>query len=89
MGSGAEEFNVGSGTFVKRLRWRVGNESSIDIFNDSRILQPSTFYVIYPRVLPVGSKVSDLISPSHSWDEVKIRQSSLSNEAALILFYPL
>lgn len=52
----------------ERFMWRVGDGTNIDTYNDLWLTQEQLFQVFSPRVLPLNSKVSDLILPSRVWD---------------------
>ena len=45
-------------------RWQVGNDQSIDIWNDKWLHQPSTFRLMSkPATIPTDAKVALLIDP--------------------------
>lgn len=65
------------------LIWQVGNDTSIQIYNDNWIPRPLTFRVYSPRVNSI-SVVSDLLTPSGSWNDNLIQRCFSPEEAELI-----
>ncbi|KAK2658931.1 hypothetical protein Ddye_005464 [Dipteronia dyeriana] len=79
----------GKGILDMRLRWRVGNGSSIQIYKDRWIPRPSMFKLLFPSVLDNEAKVECLVSPSSGWDTQLIRCSFDKDDVEEILRIPL
>ncbi|KAK3211112.1 hypothetical protein Dsin_015818 [Dipteronia sinensis] len=78
----------GKGILDAGMRWRVGNGSSIIIYNDRWIQRPSTFKIISSPKLGSNAKVERLISPSGGWDLQKINCNFDKEDVQEILSIP-
>uniref|UniRef100_A0A8I6YQZ6 Reverse transcriptase domain-containing protein n=1 Tax=Hordeum vulgare subsp. vulgare TaxID=112509 RepID=A0A8I6YQZ6_HORVV len=77
-------------TFKKGIIWRVGDGSSINIWNDPWISSSPNKRILTPRNNIVLTKVSELIDvESRSWDEEMIRHVFWPVDAERILTIPL
>lgn len=72
----------------KGLRWRVGDGSSILVFKDKWIPNPSTFKVISPQLMSGNTTVSQLMYPSGGWDLNVINQNFCKDDRTAILSIP-
>ena len=52
---------------AKGIRWRVGDGSSISIYDSRWIPLPWDYKVISPRTLPANSRVSDILEEYYRW----------------------
>ena len=75
----------------KGMLWRVGNGSSIQIYHDNWLLDPSLKKILSkPLLLDSREKVSTLIdNVGHCWSQEIIDTNFLPNEAAIIKAIPL
>ncbi|KAL5804471.1 hypothetical protein ACOSQ3_031271 [Xanthoceras sorbifolium] len=72
----------------KGSRWRVGNGSNINIYKDRWLPRPSTFQVLSSPPVFGPTVVSDLKTPSGSWNENLIRSTFISANVDSILSLP-
>ncbi|KAL5578314.1 hypothetical protein UlMin_020013 [Ulmus minor] len=78
----------GRNLVAQGVRWRVGNGSSIQIYQSRWLPTRKNFQVISPRTLPQDSKVSVLMDEFGRWNKALIRVSFLEVEANIILGLP-
>ena len=64
-----------------RMRWRVGNGSSILIYNSRWLPKSWDFKVISPRLLPIDTQVSAILLEDGRWDDELVLGSFLEYEA--------
>ncbi|KAH9751892.1 putative reverse transcriptase/RNA-dependent DNA polymerase [Citrus sinensis] len=73
----------------KGFRWRIGNGEKIQICRDNWIPRPETFKPISIQNMAADASVADLISQENNWDQRKVRQWFMDEDAAEILRIPL
>ncbi|KAH9717651.1 reverse transcriptase domain-containing protein [Citrus sinensis] len=73
----------------KGIRWRIGSGEKIQICRDNWIPRPETFKPISTQNVAADASVADLISLGNSWDQRKVRQWFMDEDAAKILRIPL
>ncbi|XP_042962692.1 uncharacterized protein LOC122296963 [Carya illinoinensis] len=73
------------------LRWRVGDGKEIKIWGSKWLTSPTSYAVQSPvKVLQEDAKVEELIDTQKGeWDEAKIREIFVTEEAEIILSMPL
>lgn len=71
------------------LRWRIGNDEQVKVYQSKWLPRPDTFKLISPPKLHSETAVSELINEKHEWDEELIRQNFLRVDAEQITRIPL
>lgn len=71
------------------IRWRIRNRKKTSVYNDNWLPRPDTFKPFSPPTLPENSVVADLINEENQWDEEKLTQHFLQEDADVILKIPL
>ncbi|KAL5569243.1 hypothetical protein UlMin_025818 [Ulmus minor] len=78
----------GRNLVAARVRWRVGDGSSIMIYNSRRLPTPWDFKISSPHYLPHQARVSELLDERGQWKESLVRSAFLPFEADIILNLP-